>query len=161
MIFLAKRLSRVGLMDATMAGSMVFLFSLMVTYFATQRISFGRGGADIVVWVLTCKHHDTFRTLNSLYASVTELFDFSITRDHFKGLYSESVTHARIILYAAYRRLAAANPLVSIRYAYVSRGDSTIIAENVRDTGRPDHRGDSPAVLVLPIANSNSLAPRN
>ena len=55
-------------------------------------------GADIVVWVLTCKHHDTFRTLNSLYASVTELFDFSITRDHFKGLYSESVTHARIIL---------------------------------------------------------------
>jgi hypothetical protein len=93
-----------------------------------------RASAEITVWVLTCKHHDTFQQapLNSLYASVSELFDFSIDRDHFKGAYSASLAHARALFQAAYRRLAAASPTLSIRYAYVSRGDVKAVEPNVR-----------------------------
>lgn len=93
-----------------------------------------KASAEITVWVLTCKHHDTFvqAPLNSLYASVSELFDFSIDRDHFKGAYSALLAHARAIFQTAYRRLAAANPTLTIRYAYVSRGDVKAVEPNVR-----------------------------
>ena len=93
-----------------------------------------RASAEITIWVLTCKHHDTFQQapLNSLYASVTELFDFSMARDQFKGVYSPSLAHARALFQTAYRRLAAAIPTLTIRYAYVSRGDVEAVEPNVR-----------------------------
>ena len=93
-----------------------------------------RASAEITVWLLTCKHHDTFQQapLNSLYASVSELFDFSKGREQFKGAYSDSLVQARGLFQTAYRRLAAASPTVSIRYAYISRGEVKLVDPNVR-----------------------------
>ena len=52
---------------------------------------------EIQVWVLTCKHHDTFKQapLNSLHASVSELFDFSLDEKQMKGAYSTDLLDAR------------------------------------------------------------------
>jgi hypothetical protein len=107
--------------------------------------------AEITVWLLTCKHHDTFQQapLNSLYASVTELFDFSIDREHFKGAYSASLAHARALFQIAYRKLAAASPTLVIRYAYVSRGDASAVEPNVRA------RADQIVEVTRPLFSSS------
>jgi hypothetical protein len=90
--------------------------------------------AEIHVWVLTCKHHETFQQapLNSIHTSIFELFDLSLDKKGLKGSYSEEVLRARSLFHVAYHRLAADRPTLSIRYAYVSRGDSAAVGENVR-----------------------------
>ncbi len=110
-----------------------------------------RASAEITVWVLTCKHHETFQQapLNSLYASVSELFDFSIDRDHFKGAYSASLAHARSLFQTAYRKLAAVSPSLTIRYAYVSRGDAKAVEPNVRA------RADQTVEVTRPLFSSS------
>lgn len=110
-----------------------------------------KANAEITVWVLTCKHHDTFQQapLNSLYASVSELFDFSIDRDHFKGAYCAPLAHARGLFQTAYRRLAAASPTLAIRYAYVSRGDVNAVESNVRA------RADQTVEITRPLFSSS------
>ncbi len=52
-----------------------------------EDFSWPKTNCEITVWILTCKHHDTFQQspLNSLVASVAELFDLSIDRKELKG----------------------------------------------------------------------------
>lgn len=96
--------------------------------------SWPRRNVEIEVWVLTCKHHDTFQQapLNSMLASIPELFDLGRERAELLGAYSEEMLHARGLLHLAYRRLSSARPALSVRFAYVSRGDSTTVADNIR-----------------------------
>src|SRR5262245_57310922 len=74
--------------------------------------SWPRANAEITVWIITCKHRDTYQQapLNSLYASVVELFDLSLDRKHLKGAYSSNILSARGLFHLARRRLAAARP---------------------------------------------------
>lgn len=96
--------------------------------------SWPKRNAEIEVRIFTCKHHDTFQQapLNSLLASVPELFDLSLEKDRLRGSYSDELLQVRGILHAAYRRLSVVRPSLSFRLAYVSRGDSTHVAENIR-----------------------------
>ncbi len=116
-----------------------------------KNFSWPKASAEITVWVLTCKHHDTFQQapLNSLYATVSELFDFSIDRQHFKGAYSALLAQARVLFQTAYRRLAAASPSLTIRYAYVSRGDVKAVEANVRA------RADQTVEITKPLFSSS------
>ncbi|MBD1900841.1 AIPR family protein [Trichocoleus sp. DQ-A3] len=93
-----------------------------------------RRNAEILVYVITCKSHETFQQapLNALLASIQELFDLGIELDNLCGAYSDELLDARKRLHQAYRRLSAVNPSFTIRFAYVSRGDSNAVAENVR-----------------------------
>ncbi|HYI01287.1 AIPR family protein [Hyalangium sp.] len=89
---------------------------------------------EIEVWILTCKHHDTFQQapLNSMLASIPELLDLSLERAELRGAYSDEMLKAKALLHLAYRRLSTTHPTLSIHFAYVSRGDSSTVAENIR-----------------------------
>jgi hypothetical protein len=99
-----------------------------------EEFYFPRRNAEIVVYVVTCKSHETFQQapLNSLLASVQELFNLGLERNNLQGVYSDELLDARERLHQAYRRLSAANPSFTIRFSYVSRGDSNFVADNVR-----------------------------
>lgn len=90
--------------------------------------------AELQVWVLSCKHHDTFqqKPINYLHASISELFNLSIQKEQLSGSYSAEILKSRTLFHQAYLRLAAERPSVAIRYVYASRGDTTSVAENVQ-----------------------------
>jgi len=90
--------------------------------------------AEIIVYIITCKSHETFQQapLNAILASVQELFDFSIVSNNLGSKYSEELLDIRNLLHQAYRHLSASNASFTVRFAYVSRGDSNMVAENVR-----------------------------
>ena len=59
-----------------------------------------RSGCELDVWIITCKHHDTFRQapMDNLVASVGELLDLAISNADLKGAYSDSLLTARACL---------------------------------------------------------------
>src|SRR5712671_5037946 len=52
-----------------------------------------RSNAAIDVWIITCKHHDTFReaTLDKLVATVQEVFDLARDDGQLQGKYSDEL----------------------------------------------------------------------
>lgn len=99
-----------------------------------EEFSFPRRNAEILVYIITCKSHETFQQapLNALLASVQELFNLGLERNNLQGAYSDELLDTRERLHQAYRRLSSANPNFTIRFAYVSRGDASCVADNVR-----------------------------
>jgi len=96
--------------------------------------SWPKRNASIDVWIITVKHHGTFQQapLNSLLASLPELLDLSMDKNRLRGAYSDLLVQARSLFHLAYRRLSAVRATLCFRFAYVSRGNSAIVAENVR-----------------------------
>lgn len=93
-----------------------------------------RAGCEIEVWIVNCKHHDTFQQapLDKLNASFYELLDFSLANDDLKGDYSDEVFAKRTDLIQAYRKLSPRLNKFSISYVYVSRGDSSGVGDAVK-----------------------------
>ncbi len=92
-----------------------------------------RTGSELEVWVITCKHHDTFlqAPLDNLAASLTELLDFGLNNEELKGDYSEQIIRRRENLKLAYRKLSPRMSKFSITFSYASRGDTADIGESV------------------------------
>jgi hypothetical protein len=90
--------------------------------------------AEVEVRILTCKHHETFQQapINTLLASIPELFDLGRDTSELCNRYSAELLAARALLHTAYRRLSIARPVVTFRFVYVSRGDSSAVAPNIR-----------------------------
>lgn len=99
--------------------------------------SWPRRNASIDVWIITAKHHATFQQapLHSLLASLSELLDLSLDKNQLRGTYSDLLIKARSLFHLAYRRLSVVRATLCFRFAYVSRGNSAIVAENVRARG--------------------------
>jgi hypothetical protein len=93
-----------------------------------------KAGAELQVFVITCKHHDTFKqaTLDNLAASLTELFDFGIDDKDLKGAYSEPVLKHRNNLKYSYRKLSPYLGKFAINVYYASRGDTSAIGDEVK-----------------------------
>lgn len=89
--------------------------------------------AEITVWLITCKHHETFQQapLDLLTASITELMDHSIESESLKGDYSSELKIARNLFFLAYKRLASALTKMSIDYIYSSRGDASELGTSI------------------------------
>jgi AIPR protein len=89
---------------------------------------------ELSVYILTCKHHDTFeqQPLDGLLASLSELLDLSKEKMELKGAYSSALLHSRDLFHRAYSKLAADRPTLKLRCAYLSRGDTAIVGESVR-----------------------------
>lgn len=125
-----------GWVDGRNDGGIDGFFTLVNGHLLRDAEAFNwpRRNASIDVWIITAKHHATFQQapLNSLLASLPELLDLSVEKDHLCDAYSEVLIKARSLLHLAYRRLASVRPTLCFRFAYVSRGDSAIVAENVR-----------------------------
>jgi hypothetical protein len=90
--------------------------------------------ADIDVFIINCKHHDTFQQapLNSMLASIPEVLDLSSEEAYLRERYSGEILTARLTLLAAYTRLSSVRPNLRFHFFYASRGDSTVVADNVR-----------------------------
>jgi len=92
-----------------------------------------RSGCELEVWIITCKHHDTFKQapLDNLVASLSELFDLSIANKDLQGAYSDALLTTRARLAFAYRKLSPRLNRFAINFAYASRGDTTQVGESV------------------------------
>lgn len=95
--------------------------------------SWPRTGADIQVFLLTCKHHSTFQQapLDALLASAQELFDLSISNAQLSGKYSSDIKRCREMFVAAFHQLSLFRPTISFNLYYASRGDTTLLGESI------------------------------
>lgn len=91
-------------------------------------------GSDLRVFLISCKHHDTFKqaTLDAIVATLTELLDFSIEDAKLQGAYSEALLRKRNNLRYAYRKLSPRLSSFSVDISYASRGDKLDIGDEVR-----------------------------
>jgi hypothetical protein len=121
-----------GRHDGGIDGFFIFVNGHLVSDVAS--FPWPKSHAQIDIFVISCKHHDTFKesTLNSILASVQEIFDLSLEEIQLKGAYSKDVLNARKRLVDAYKRLAITSPQISLTFVYSSRGDTTDIGESVR-----------------------------
>ena len=74
-----------------------------------QSFIWPKSGAQLAIWIITCKLHDTFKQapLDNLYASISELLDLGLAKGELKGDYSETILNCRENLKLAYRKLSA------------------------------------------------------
>jgi hypothetical protein len=91
-------------------------------------------GSQLTVYVITCKHHDTFKQspVDNLVATVSEIFDLGLSETQLAGAYSKRLLRVREILMIAYRRLSPRLQNFEVRFVYASRGDSTSVGTSVR-----------------------------
>lgn len=104
----------------------------------TEDFVWPRSHASIDIWLITCKHHDTFlqAPLDAILATIQELFNLSRAKDQLHGSYSEELLNFRSLFHLAYRRLSIGRPLVRFNVVYASRGDSSQLGESVAARAR-------------------------
>jgi hypothetical protein len=95
--------------------------------------SWPKSGAEIQVFLVTCKHHATFQQvpLDALLASVQELFDLSKTNAQLSGKYSSDIKRCRDMFVAAFRQLSLYRPALRFNLIYASRGDTSLLGESI------------------------------
>ncbi|MEH2513532.1 hypothetical protein V1291_004886 [Nitrobacteraceae bacterium AZCC 1564] len=120
-----------GRHDGGIDGFFIFVNGHMVS---ETTVTWPKSHAQVDVIVISCKHHDTFKeaTLNSMLATVQELFDLSIADADLKGAYSSALLKTRSLLVSVYEKLAITSPKLNLSFVYCSRGDTTEIGESVR-----------------------------
>ena len=124
-----------GTVDGRNDGGIDGFFILVNGHFLSDPENFvwPRTGSQIEVWIITCKHHDTFKQapVDNLAASLTELLDFGLNTYELKGDYSEEIIKCRENLKLAYRKLSPRLSSFSINFCYASRGDTSDIGESI------------------------------
>ncbi|MEM7549807.1 MAG: AIPR family protein [Bacteroidota bacterium] len=98
-----------------------------------QSFKWPKSGSVLEVWVITCKHHDTFKQapLDNLAASMVEILDFTIESRNLKGDYSEQVLRFRENLKLAYRKVSPRLSQFTINFCYASRGSTTELGDSI------------------------------
>lgn len=124
-----------GSVDGRNDGGIDGFFIFVNGIFLAEPESFvwPRTGSELDVWIITCKHHDTFSQapLDNLVASLTEILDFGLNNNELKGDYSEQILKYRENIKLAYRKLSPRMANFSVNFAYASRGDTSAIGESV------------------------------
>lgn len=89
--------------------------------------------AEITIYVITCKHHDTFMqdVINNECATVAEIFDLSLEVSDFKSSYNEDLLQKRKLFVEAYMNTASSLSSLTFKFYYASRGDSNSVGENI------------------------------
>lgn len=125
-----------GIIDGRNDGGIDSFYILVNGHFLTNIENFfwPKTNTEIEVYIITCKHHDTFKQapLDNIVASILELFDLSIDDKDFKGDYNSALLKKRNLLKAAYRKVASRLVSFNINFAYASRGDSLSIGESIK-----------------------------
>ncbi|NJA04353.1 AIPR family protein [Methylococcaceae bacterium WWC4] len=125
-----------GAIDGRNDGGIDGFYILVNGHLLTDLESFiwPKSGAQLEVWIITCKHHETFKQapLDNLIASLSELLNLSIASENLQGDYSEDVVRCRENLKYAYRKLSPRLSNFKIHYSYASRGDTTDIGDSVK-----------------------------
>lgn len=110
----------------------IFINGMLLTDLAS--FSWPRKSCEIALYIITSKHHDTFEqgVLNNQHATVSELFDLSKDNTDLIGAYNSDVLYKRRLFIEAYKRTASNLSNLSVHFFYVSRGDATIVGENIQ-----------------------------
>lgn len=118
--------------DGGIDGFFVFVNGHLISEVST--FQWPKTRAQVDVFVISCKHHDTFReaTLNTIVASVQELFDLSRDPSSFSGAYSRAIIAARARFVEVYKRVAITDPEMNFNFIYASRGDTEEVGDSVR-----------------------------
>ena len=78
-----------GLVDGRDDGGIdgFFIFVNGHLLVETESFTWPRAGSQLEVFIITCKHHDTFKqsTLDNLAASLSELLNLGISNEELKG----------------------------------------------------------------------------
>ncbi|CAJ0744904.1 hypothetical protein R16034_04932 [Ralstonia edaphis] len=98
-----------------------------------EQFTWPKTSADLFVSVISCKHHETFKlaTLDSMAASLLEIFDFSIKNEDLSLKYNSDLISQRNNLRFAYQKLASSLTKMQVDVVYASRGDTTDMGEEV------------------------------
>lgn len=126
---------QLGNVDGGSDGGIDGFYIIVNGHFLSDLESFiwPRSGVELELWIITCKHQDTFKQapLDNLAASVSELFDFSISNDGLSGDYSKAIISCRDNFRFAYRKTAPRLTKFTINYSYASRGNTLELGEQV------------------------------
>lgn len=124
-----------GSVDGRNDGGIDGFFIIVNGHMLTDLESFQwpKSGSLLEVWIITCKHHDTFKQapLDNLAASIVELLDFTIDSSNLKGDYSEKIITYRENLKLAYRKVSPRLSHFTIKFCYASRGIVTDLGESI------------------------------
>lgn len=121
--------------DGGIDGFYTFVNGLLIT--DTRSAGWPKSKAEVDVWIVTCKHADTFSQapLDKLIATLSELLDFSVRSSALTERYSSELLQARDHLISSYRILATRIVNFTVTLAYVSRGDTASLAPAVSARG--------------------------
>lgn len=120
-----------GRNDGGIDGFYIFVNGHLLT--EPESFVWPKSGSELEIWIITCKHHDTFKQapIESLYSSISELLDLSLDSPELNGDYSENILKTRENLKYAYRKVSPRLSKFNINFAYASRGDTGSIGESV------------------------------
>lgn len=124
-----------GKHDGGVDGFYVFVNGRLLTDPAD--FSWPRSGAEIQVYLITCKHRSTFQqaALDAMLPSVHELFDLSKQNAGLTGKYSVGLRRCRDMFVSAFRNLSLYRPTLQFSIVYASRGDTALLGSSVAARG--------------------------
>lgn len=110
----------------------IFINGLLLT--DLDSFPWPKKSCDISLYIITSKHHETFEqgVLNNQCATLSELFDLSKDNTDLSGAYNFDLLYKRRLFIEAYKKTASYLSGLSIHFFYVSRGDATIVGENIQ-----------------------------
>ncbi|MCL1665118.1 AIPR family protein [Elizabethkingia ursingii] len=120
-----------GRNDGGIDGFFIFVNGHLLT--EIEKFNWPKSGCTLDIYIITCKHHDTFRQapLDNLVASITELFDLSLENEELQLEYSENLMIMRDNFKYAYRKISPRLSDFKINFCYASRGNSEEIGESI------------------------------
>lgn len=127
-----------GLVDGGDDGGIDGLyFFVNGNYIADKSTILPKTNAQLEIYVITCKHHDTYELgpLESVDSSLSELFDMSINTSALSSKYKNDILTKRELLIYLYRKLSPALINTNIYIQYISRGNSENVADNIQRKG--------------------------
>lgn len=92
-----------------------------------------KSNAELKLYIITCKHEDTFRqaVINSLIATFQEIFNFRLDESDIIDTYNEDLLGKRKIFRYFYEKIAYSLERFEIEIIYTGRGDSQKVGENI------------------------------
>jgi hypothetical protein len=126
---------RSGIVDGGQDGGIDAYYLFVNDHLIVQADDFTWPKADskIRIILISSKHHDKFvqAPLDSILATVTELFDFNIDESSLQGAYSRTLKSKRRATLLALKKIATKLTNIDVDVYYSSRGDSTNIGTEV------------------------------
>lgn len=120
-----------GSLDGGVDGFYILINGRLLTD-ATD-FSWPRSGAEIKVFIITCKHHETFQQapLDSLLATAQDIFDLALTNSELSGKYSAKIKQCRDLFITAFKHLSLYRPTISFDIVYASRGNTELLGKSI------------------------------
>ncbi|MFI7801338.1 hypothetical protein PSFL_24360 [Pseudomonas sp. DD1] len=121
-----------GSLDGGIDGFYILINGRLLTD-ATD-FSWPRTGAEIKVFIITCKHHETFQQapLDSLLATAQDIFDLSLSNSELSGKYSAKIKQCRDLFVSAFKQLSLYRPTISFEIVYASRGNTELLGASIK-----------------------------